>query len=54
MVSGASEGNDWILSCSAKIENFRNHLKFVKESRAWDKGQQPCSEELVCEHRSTK
>ena len=29
-----------------KIGNFRNHLKFVKESRAWDKGQQPSTRTL--------
>ena len=29
---------------------FRNHLKFVKESRASDEGQQPCNEKLGFEH----
>ena len=33
---------------------FRNHLKFVKESEAWDEGQQPRNEELRFEHRSAE
>ena len=33
---------------------FRNHLKFVKESRAWDEGQQPCNEELGFDNRSVE
>ena len=37
-----------------KIGNFRNHLKFVKESRTWDEGQQPCNEELGFDNRSAK
>ena len=36
-----------------EIWEFRNHLKFVKESRAWDEGQQP-RKELGVEHRSAE
>ena len=41
-------------SCFVKFGNFRNHFKFVKESRAWDEEQQPCNEKLGFEHRSAK
>ena len=36
-----------------EIWEFRNHLEFVEESRAWDEGQQPCKE-LGFEHRSAE
>ena len=36
-----------------EIWESRNHLEFVKESRAWDEGQQPC-EKLGFEHRSAE
>ena len=37
-----------------KVGNFRNHLNFVKESRAWDEGQQPCNEKLRFDNRSAE
>ena len=36
-----------------EIWEFRNHLEFVKESRAWDEGQQPCKK-LGFKHRSAE
>ena len=32
---------------------FRNHLKLVKESKAWEE-QQPCIEKFGFEHRSAE
>ena len=36
-----------------EIGEFRNHLEFVNESRAWDEGQQRCKE-LGFEYRSAE
>ena len=36
-----------------EIWEFRSHLEFVKESRAWDEGQQPCKK-LGFKHRSAE
>ena len=36
-----------------EIWEFRNHLEFVKESKAWDEGQQP-GKKLGCKHRSAE
>ena len=33
---------------------FRNHLKFLKENRAWDEEQQPCIEKLRFDNRSAE
>ena len=43
----------WRQSCFVYFGNFRNHLKFVKESRARDEGQ-PCKEELEFDNRSAE
>ena len=36
-----------------EIWEFRSHLEFVKESRAWDEGQQPCKKRGF-KHRSAE
>ena len=33
---------------------FRNHLEFLKDSRAWDEEQQPCIEKLKFDNRSAE
>ena len=34
-----------------EIWEFRNHLEFVKKSRAWDEGQESCNEKLGFDNR---